>query len=116
VTFGVYVHVPFCRTRCGYCDFTTYTLDELGADGSAAGVGGATGGEACGATPEGYVEAALREMRMARGVVEDRALPDPVPVADTVYFGGGTPTMLPVSALARLLAGISGEFGVADGA
>ncbi len=97
MTFGVYVHVPFCRTRCGYCDFTTYAPGELE-----------------GATPDGYVEAALREMRMARLVLGE-ALSD-IPRADTVYFGGGTPTMLSVTSLARLMGGVREAFGIQDGA
>ena len=35
IPFGMYVHVPFCRTRCGYCDFNTYTAAELGGGGVA---------------------------------------------------------------------------------
>jgi coproporphyrinogen III oxidase-like Fe-S oxidoreductase len=79
--FGVYVHVPFCAVRCGYCDFNTYAP-----------------GEVDGATPEGYVAAALAEMALARRAMGD----DPRP-ARTVFFGGGTPTMLDASALIRLL-------------
>ena len=92
--FGVYIHVPFCAVRCGYCDFNTYAP-----------------GEVEGATREGYVEAALAEMAFARGVMGD----DPRP-ASTVFLGGGTPTMLDATALARLLKGVRDTWGLANGA
>ncbi|NYI41058.1 radical SAM family heme chaperone HemW [Demequina lutea] len=92
--FGVYVHVPFCSVRCGYCDFNTYAP-----------------GEVEGATREGYVDAALAEMGFARGVMGE----DPRP-ASTVFFGGGTPTMLDAAALARLLDGVRETWGIAAGA
>lgn len=89
--FGVYVHVPFCSVRCGYCDFNTYAP-----------------GETDGATPEAYVEAALREMTLARAAMGD----DPRP-ASTVFFGGGTPTMLNPAALTALLNGVRTTWGLA---
>jgi oxygen-independent coproporphyrinogen-3 oxidase len=92
--FGVYIHVPFCAVRCGYCDFNTYAPGELG-----------------GATREGYVEAALAEMAMARASMAGDAR-----AASTVFFGGGTPTMLDAAALARLLDGVRETWGLADGA
>src|ERR1700709_2374720 len=75
--FGVYVHVPFCTVRCGYCDFNTYTVADLG---TATGV--------LGASRATYAEAAVQEVRLAR-----RVLGGPAPV-ETVFFGGGTPTLL----------------------
>ncbi len=92
--FGVYIHVPFCAVRCGYCDFNTYAP-----------------GEVEGATREGYVEAALGEMAFARGVMAGDAR-----LAQTVFFGGGTPTMLDAAALVRLLDGVRATWGLADGA
>ena len=89
--FGVYIHVPFCAVRCGYCDFNTYAP-----------------GEVDGATPEGYVGAALAEMALARRVMGA----DPRP-ARTVFFGGGTPTMLDASALVRLLDEVRATWGLA---
>nr|WP_227589905.1 radical SAM family heme chaperone HemW [Demequina pelophila] len=91
---GIYVHVPFCAVRCGYCDFNTYAP-----------------GEAAGATREGYVEAALAEMAMAWGTMHGDGRP-----ARTVFFGGGTPTMLDPAALAALLAGVRATWGLADDA
>ncbi len=90
--FGVYVHVPFCTVRCGYCDFNTYTADELGE----------------GATRASYADTAISEIvrlgdRLGRRLVE------------TVFFGGGTPTQLPAADLVRILAAIDDVFGLADG-
>ncbi|WP_343950728.1 radical SAM family heme chaperone HemW [Nonomuraea longicatena] len=92
--FGFYVHVPFCVTRCGYCDFNTYTAAELGP----------------GASHRDYADTAVAEVRMAR-----RVLGRPVPV-ETVFFGGGTPTLLPADDLGRILRAIDEEFGLAPGA
>ena len=92
-----YVHVPFCRVRCGYCDFNTYTPGELGS---------AT-------APVAFVDSALAELDLAAKVLG--AAGTKAPRVDTVFFGGGTPTMLPAADLGRLLHGIRDRFGlVAD--
>jgi putative oxygen-independent coproporphyrinogen III oxidase len=91
--FGIYVHVPFCAVRCGYCDFNTYTAQELG-------VGG-------GASRESYVDAVITEIRLARRILGDRELP-----AATVFFGGGTPTVLAAEDLVRVVMAIREEFGL----
>jgi oxygen-independent coproporphyrinogen-3 oxidase len=92
--FGVYVHVPFCASRCGYCDFNTYTAAELGD----------------GVSRDTYVDTLLGELRLAARVLGTR------PRVDTVFVGGGTPTLLPPDDLARLLDAIDATFGLADGA
>ena len=92
VPFGVYLHVPFCRVRCGYCDFNTYTADELR-----------------GARQDQYADTLLQEVRLARGVLADAGGVRP---AATVFFGGGTPTLLPEGDLARMLAGVRDQFGL----
>ncbi|WP_298088111.1 radical SAM family heme chaperone HemW [uncultured Corynebacterium sp.] len=101
--FGVYLHVPFCATRCGYCDFNTYTPGELGSD----------------ASPGTYLDAIVRELELAVGKLEgeraDGAGPGPRP-ADTVFVGGGTPSLLGADGLGRLLQGVRDTFGLADGA
>ena len=94
--FGVYVHVPFCTVRCGYCDFNTYTLTELGVDGASVGT---------------YADVALRELELATRVLG----PTAPPVA-TVFFGGGTPTTMAAHDLVRVLDGIRTRFGLAGGA
>lgn len=98
--FGIYVHVPFCTVRCGYCDFNTYTAEELGGASGAPGASRAT-----------YAEAAIAEIRQARRVLGDRDLP-----VSTVFFGGGTPTLLPPADLGSIIASIASEFGLAAGA
>src|SRR6478735_324957 len=98
--FGFYVHVPFCTVRCGYCDFNTYTADELGPAGGARGASRAT-----------YAEAAIAEVRRARQVLGDVDVP-----VETIFFGGGTPTLLSPGDLASIVAAIAAEFGLAEGA
>jgi oxygen-independent coproporphyrinogen-3 oxidase len=98
--FGLYVHVPFCTVRCGYCDFNTYTAEELGGPATAAGASRAS-----------YAGAAIAEVRRARQVLGERDLP-----VSTVFFGGGTPTLLPSADLAAVVAAIDSEFGLAPGA
>ena len=96
--FGLYVHVPFCTTRCGYCDFNTYTAAELGAGPAAVSAGS-------------YPDLAIAEIRFARRVLAGADVP-----VSTVFFGGGTPTLLPPPALGAILRAIDGEFGLAPGA
>lgn len=90
--FGIYVHVPFCATRCGYCDFNTYTPGELG-----------------GATPEGWLAALRLELALAAGSVG-------CPPVDTVFVGGGTPSLLGGSGLAAALDAVRDNFVLAPGA
>ncbi|MEO7260691.1 MAG: coproporphyrinogen-III oxidase family protein, partial [Jatrophihabitantaceae bacterium] len=92
---GFYVHVPFCASRCGYCDFNTYTAQELGA----------------GVSQGSYADTVLSEIRLARAV-----LPASAPPVSTVFFGGGTPTLLPAEHLGLVLAEIGAEFGLAPDA
>jgi putative oxygen-independent coproporphyrinogen III oxidase len=94
---GVYLHVPFCRVRCGYCDFNTYTGDELR-----------------GARRDDYAQEAVDEVRLAGRVLEGAGLP-PRQVS-TVFFGGGTPTMLPHTDLSAMLASVVDTWGLVDGA
>jgi oxygen-independent coproporphyrinogen-3 oxidase len=96
--FGVYVHVPFCQTRCGYCDFNTYTAVELG-DGVSRG---------------SYADTVLLELRLAADVLAAAPMAeDRVPPVSTVFFGGGTPTLLPAEHLGLIIAEIRERFGLA---
>jgi len=92
--FGVYVHVPFCATRCGYCDFNTYTPGELGTS----------------ASPQSWLEGLRRELDLAATVLGS------VPRAETVFVGGGTPSLLGAQGLADVLAAVRDAFGLARGA
>lgn len=91
--FGIYLHVPFCASRCGYCDFNTYTPTESGLDQG------------------DYVSAALAEIALAQRVLGGALGP-----VQTVFVGGGTPTLLPADDLARLLAAVDDAWGLAGDA
>jgi oxygen-independent coproporphyrinogen-3 oxidase len=91
--FGVYVHVPFCASRCGYCDFNTYTAAELGP----------------GVSRDGYADLVLAELALAARVLADR----PPSQVDTVFFGGGTPTLLPPGELGRVVEAVDKTWGLA---
>lgn len=89
---GIYVHVPFCVRKCGYCDFYSVVAGDQARE------------EFCGLVS--------RELEIvARSFPEEAKAP-----ADTVYFGGGTPTVLGSTRLCRLLAEIRSRLPVAEGA
>ena len=90
--FSAYLHIPFCRVRCGYCDFNTYTSGELR-----------------GLKQEDYAGVLLQEIALARRVLAERG---PLRPLSTVFFGGGTPTLLPAGDLARMLQEVASAFGV----
>jgi oxygen-independent coproporphyrinogen-3 oxidase len=88
--FGIYIHVPFCATRCGYCDFNTYTPAELG-----------------GANPDGWLAALRAELGLAAA-----RLGSP-PAVDTVFVGGGTPSLLGGARLGAVLDAVRAHFTLA---
>jgi putative oxygen-independent coproporphyrinogen III oxidase len=90
--FGVYVHVPFCITRCGYCDFNTYTPAELG-----------------GVNPDAWLLALRKELELAAARVD-------APTVNTVFVGGGTPSLLGGERLATLLGMVREHFTLAPDA
>ena len=90
---GVYVHVPFCSSRCGYCDFNTYTATELGGT----------------VRRDSFHEVLGAEVALAARTVGRRTV-------DTVFVGGGTPTLLGAEALVSVLERIRDEFDVAPDA
>lgn len=92
---SLYVHVPFCASRCGYCDFNTYTAAELGA----------------GVRRESFHELLIAEIQLMADQFDGFNGP-----IDTVFFGGGTPSLLGASALNAILDAISVEFGLTPGA
>ncbi|MCW3013399.1 MAG: oxygen-independent coproporphyrinogen oxidase [Solirubrobacterales bacterium] len=93
--FGIYLHVPFCATRCGYCDFNTYTAQELKG----------------GVSRSSFAAQAIAELRLARQVLGATAGP-----VQTVFVGGGTPTLLAPEDLAGVLRAVDELFGLAAGA
>ena len=80
---AIYVHIPFCSKRCGYCDFNTYTFKEL------------AGGED---VVDGYLQAVDTEISLAKHLLGGREV-------DTIFFGGGTPTILPAISLVSIKIG-----------
>jgi putative oxygen-independent coproporphyrinogen III oxidase len=94
--FGVYVHVPFCATRCGYCDFNTYTADELGSSASFG----------------SWLDGLRAELDLGARVLSDADRP--VPAAQTVFVGGGTPSLLGAGRLADVLDAVRTTFGLAS--
>ena len=96
--FSLYAHIPFCAVRCGYCDFNTYTATELGG----------------GASQDAYAATAVREVEFAARAIVASGLPQRK--LSTVFFGGGTPTLLPASDLSRILAAAVEQWGLEDGA
>ncbi|MDN4615230.1 radical SAM family heme chaperone HemW [Leifsonia sp. F6_8S_P_1B] len=95
--FGVYLHVPFCRVRCGYCDFNTYTATELR-----------------GVSQSDYAGHAIREVAFAAEALQRSGVP--ARPASTVFFGGGTPTLLPPGDLGAMLSAVRDAWGFAPGA
>lgn len=91
--FGVYVHVPFCATRCGYCDFNTYTPGELSST----------------ASPASWLTGLRAELDLAARVTG-------APAAGTVFVGGGTPSLLGADGLADVLSAVRASFGLAPDA
>ena len=96
--FEVYIHVPFCLRRCGYCDFNTYTATDLGA----------------GASRGNYANMVIREMKLTKQWQLDHGIAEP-PVS-TVFFGGGTPTILAARDLVAMLDAIRKIWGIAPDA
>ena len=95
---SAYIHVPFCAVRCGYCDFNTYTNAELGGGGSQA----------------EYADNAMAEMDLT--LAADRAAGYEYEEISTVFFGGGTPTLLPADDLVRMLDHLRSLIPLAEGA
>jgi len=85
-----YVHIPYCVKRCGYCDFNTYTPAELQGPNLAV-------------VSQNYIDAAIREIEMARATIGPAQVP-------TIFFGGGTPSLMPASDLSRVIATIKRNF------
>lgn len=77
MAFGVYVHIPYCIQRCTYCDFATYEQSKI-------------------LPPDQYVDLVLKEIRQKRGYYTPQSL-------DTIYFGGGTPSLIPAHLIVAII-------------
>ena len=95
-TLSAYVHIPFCASRCGYCDFNTYTAAELQRDGTSI-------------TTATYPDRVIAEVNWLRKdqASDNRAL-------STVFFGGGTPTLIDSKELVRILHSLKSTYGFVD--
>lgn len=91
-----YIHIPYCVKRCGYCDFNTYTPSELNSPDLSSIT-----------TP--YIDAVITEIKLAAKTVGRKKVP-------TIFFGGGTPSLLPSEDVARVLAAIRADFDLAGDA
>ncbi len=93
-----YVHIPYCVKRCGYCDFNTYTPTDLLSQSS-------TNNDSASVqtVANGYIDLVIQEIELARRTVGKASVP-------TIFFGGGTPTLLPARDLVRIVDAISGRF------
>ena len=96
-SFHAYVHIPFCRVRCGYCDFNTYTATELE-----------------GAPQSDYAETLIKEIAFSARVISDSGVQ--TRKLKSVFFGGGTPTQLPAADLVKILCQLDSTFGLENGA
>ena len=90
-----YIHIPYCVKRCGYCDFNTYTPGELKEGSDIAQVS------------NGYIDLLIQEAKVARLEVKTA---EPIP---TIFFGGGTPTLMEPADLGRVLKSLEADFGFA---
>jgi len=96
-SFHAYVHVPFCRVRCGYCDFNTYTATELD-----------------GAPQSNYAETLIKEISFSVAALKGSGVASRK--LKSAFFGGGTPTQLPAADLVKILSALKSSFGLEDGA
>lgn len=96
-SFHAYVHIPFCRVRCGYCDFNTYTATELD-----------------GAPQSDYAQTLIKEILLSARVLRESGLP--ARPLKSVFFGGGTPTQLPAEDLVLILETLKDAFGLISNA
>ena len=86
--FSLYVHVPYCSKRCGYCDFNTYTPSELDRDDQI----------------ESWLQSAIKETIFARKILDESL------TVDTIFFGGGTPSLLEASVIKEFINNVSKHF------
>ncbi|MCH9841456.1 MAG: coproporphyrinogen III oxidase, partial [Actinomycetia bacterium] len=85
--FSLYIHIPFCASICGYCDFNTYTSQELGA----------------GVSQGTFHELLVKELEIASQSLN-------APSVSTILVGGGTPTLIGADSLTSILRGIENYF------
>ena len=90
-TLAFYIHIPYCVRRCGYCDFNTYTPAELAISSDLS------------ETSKSYIDLLLSEIEFARRSSDAAKVP-------TIFFGGGTPTLMESKDLGRVISAIGDRF------
>jgi oxygen-independent coproporphyrinogen-3 oxidase len=91
--FSLYVHVPYCSKRCGYCDFNTYTPSELDREDQI----------------ESWLNSAVKEIDLARRVLKEEL------TIDTIFFGGGTPSLLDSNTVDNFIQSVKSNFKLKPG-
>lgn len=91
--FSLYVHVPYCSKRCGYCDFNTYTPSELDREDQI----------------ESWLNSAVKEIELARRVLKEEL------TIDTIFFGGGTPSLLDSNTVDNFIQSVKSNFKLKPG-
>ena len=91
--FSLYVHVPYCSKRCGYCDFNTYTPSELDREDQI----------------ESWLNSAVKEIELARRVLKEEL------TIDTIFFGGGTPSLLDSNTVVNFIQSVKSNFKLKPG-
>lgn len=91
-SFHAYVHIPFCEVRCGYCDFNTYTQDEIGS-----------------VSKSSFHHSLIQEIEFSSKVIENSSLP--ARKLSSVFFGGGTPSLFETEQVRLILDALSEQFG-----
>ena len=92
-SFHAYVHIPYCLTRCGYCDFNTYTATELGDT-----------------SQSDFFQLVIKEIDFAKVALDKSGVPSRK--LSSIFFGGGTPTLLPVQDLISIYKKLVSVFGI----
>jgi len=92
VNLAFYIHIPYCVKRCGYCDFNTYTPAELQLT------------EGLTQISNSYIDLLVKEIEFARNQVGESA------IVPSIFFGGGTPSLMEASDIKRVITAISKQF------
>jgi len=92
VNLAFYIHIPYCVKRCGYCDFNTYTPAELQLT------------EGLTQISNSYIDLLVKEIEFARNQVGESA------IVPSIFFGGGTPSLMEASDIKRVITAISEQF------
>lgn len=95
-SFHAYIHIPFCTVKCGYCDFNTYTSSELGI-----------------LKQSDFAATLIREINLSANILTQSNIPPRK--LKTIFFGGGTPSLLPAADLISILDSLEALFGFEEG-